>query len=50
MSVESRFIFVLEDNVWAVKGSYTQAMEENDPIEWEQSSSGKLSLSILAVS
>jgi hypothetical protein len=50
MFLESRFIYVLEDKVWAIKGDYEQAMEENDPVQWEKTPSGNLSLSILAVS
>ena len=35
--------------MWAIKGRYSQAMKDNDPVVWAQSSDGKLSLSLLVV-
>ena len=27
-------VFVYEDNLWAVKGCYDAAVEDNDDVEW----------------
>ena len=43
-------IYVLEDDVWAVKGRFTQAILDDDLIQWVASSKSKFSLFLLAVS
>ena len=36
--------------MWSIKGRYSNAIAENDPVSWDASIDGKLSVSILAVS
>jgi hypothetical protein len=43
-------IYVFEEDTWAVKGRFLQAILDDDPISWAASSNGKFSLSLLAVS
>ena len=43
-------IYVSEDKMWAAKGRYSQAILDEDPIEWDASPDGKYTLSVLAVS
>ncbi|TFK31694.1 hypothetical protein BDQ12DRAFT_671670 [Crucibulum laeve] len=43
------YIFINEDNIWSVKGQYAKAIIENETIGWIASSSGQLTLPILAV-
>jgi hypothetical protein len=43
-------IYVFEEDTWAVKGRFSQAILDDDPISWAASSNGKFSLSLLAVS
>ena len=41
-------VYVQEDGVWAIKGRYAIALEENEPIKWEKVN-GELILPILMV-
>src|SRR3954451_6268309 len=50
MSEFNSHIFVQEDGLWAIRGRWTTAITDNDPIDWETSSNGKLCLSLLCVS
>ena len=43
-------MYVLEEDTWSVKGRFSQAILDDDPINWDASSKGKFSLSLLAVS
>ena len=43
-------IYVSEDKMWAAKGRYSQAILDEDPIEWDASPDGKYTLSVLVVS
>ena len=36
--------------MWAVKGHFSKALDEDDPLEWKAASDGSLTLSLLAVS
>ena len=49
LELDSR-IYVLEEDTWAVKGRFLQAIQDDDPIYWVASAKGKFSLSLLAVS
>ena len=48
-SESNPYIFVQEDDLWTIKGHYSQAVLNTDPVSWEASAEGTLSLSILAV-
>ena len=41
-------IFVSEDDMWAAKGRFSEAIQDDDPILWDASADGKFSLSLLA--
>ena len=43
-------IYVREDDMWAVKGRFSQAPKDDDPVHWMASSDNKFTLSLLAVS
>ena len=43
-------IYVSEDKMWAAKGRYSQAILDEDSIEWDASPDGKYTLSVLVVS
>jgi hypothetical protein len=43
-------IYISEDNMWAAKGRFSQAILDDDPIAWDASPDGKYTLSVLAVS
>ena len=43
-------IYVCEDDMWAVKGCFSQALKDDDPVQWMASSDNKFTLSLLAVS
>lgn len=49
LGLDSR-MYVLEEDTWSVKGRFSQAILDDDPIYWDASSKGKFSLSLLAVS
>ena len=42
-------IYVFEDDVWEVKGRFSQAVKDNAPLQWEMNDDGKLVLYLLAV-
>ena len=42
-------IYVREDNFWMVKGRYTQALLDKEPLQWDSTPDGKMSLALLAV-
>jgi hypothetical protein len=42
-------IYVFEDEIWEVKGRFSQAMKDKAPLEWEMNDDGKLVLNLLAV-
>jgi hypothetical protein len=42
-------IYVFEDDMWEVKGRFSQAVKDNAPLEWEMNDDGKLFLYLLAV-
>jgi hypothetical protein len=42
-------IYVFEDEVWEVKGRFSQAVKDKTPLEWEMNDDGKLVLNLLAV-
>jgi len=44
----NRRLYVWDDDVWAVKGRYETALNEDDPVAWEEQH-GKLVLRIAAV-
>jgi len=42
-------IYVFQDGAWDIKGQYTQALQDEDPVEWYLSpDDGRFSLSLLA--
>ena len=43
-------IYVREDDMWAVKGHFSQALKDDDPVQLMASSDNKITLSLLAVS
>jgi hypothetical protein len=43
-------IYVHEDDMWEVKGRFSQAMKDNAPLQWEETDDGKFFLNLLAVS
>ena len=42
-------IYVFEDELWEVKGRFSQAMKDRTPLEWEMKDDGNLVLNLLAV-
>ena len=42
-------IYVFEDEMWEVKGQFSQAIKDNVPVQWEMNDEGKLVLYLLAV-
>jgi len=42
-------IYVFEDEMWEVKGRFSQAVKDNAPLQWEIKDDGKLALYLLAV-
>src|ERR1700683_3423813 len=42
-------IYVFEDEIWEVKGRFSQAVKDNAPLQWEITDDGKLVLYLLAV-
>jgi hypothetical protein len=42
-------IYVFEDEMWEVKGQFSQAVKDNTPLQWEIKNDGKLVLYLLAV-
>jgi hypothetical protein len=42
-------IYVFEDEVWEVKGRFSQAIKDNAPLHWNMNDDGKLLLYLLAV-
>ena len=42
-------IYVFEDEMWEVKGRFSQAVKDNAPLQWEITDDGKLVLYLLAV-
>ena len=42
-------IYVFEDEMWEVKGRFSQAVKDNTPLQWEIKNDGKLVLYLLAV-
>ena len=42
-------IYVFEDEIWEVKGQFSQAVKDNAPLQWEMNDDGKLVLYLLAV-
>jgi hypothetical protein len=42
-------IYVFEDEMWEVKGRFSQAVKDNTPLQWEINDDGKLVLYLLAV-
>jgi hypothetical protein len=43
-------IYVFQNGAWDIKGQFSQAMQDNDPVQWDMLSEGKFSLLLLAVS
>ena len=43
-------IYVYEDNIWEVKGRFSQAVKDDSPVKWEVDTSGNLFLDIFVVS
>ena len=43
------WIYVFEDEMWVVKGRFSQAVKDNTPLQWEINDDGKLVLYLLAV-
>ena len=41
-------IYVFEDEIWEVKGRFSQAVKDNAPLQWEMNDDGKLVLYLLA--
>ena len=37
------------DDVWEVKGQFSQAIKDNAPLQWEMNDEGKFALYLLAV-
>jgi hypothetical protein len=46
----NRHIYVREDNSWAMKGRYDNALKRPEKLPWRKNAEGKLSVSLLAVS
>ena len=44
----NKHVYVQEDGVWAIKGRYSVALDENEPIKWKKVN-GELILPILMV-
>lgn len=42
-------IFVEEEGLWSIKGKYSVAIKDNDPVHWVMGNDGKLRLTVLAV-
>jgi hypothetical protein len=42
-------IYVFEDEMWEVKGRFSQAVKDNAPLQWEMNDEGKMVLYLLAV-
>src|ERR1700683_3967047 len=42
-------VCVFEDDMWEVKGRFSEALKDNAPLEWEVKDDGKLVLYLLAV-
>jgi hypothetical protein len=42
-------IYVFEDDMWEVKGQFSQAVKNKTPLQWEMNDDGKLVLSLLSV-
>jgi hypothetical protein len=42
-------IYVFEDELWEVKGRFSQAVKDKTPLEWVMNDDGKLVLNLLAV-
>ena len=42
-------IYVFQDEMWEVKGRFSQAVKDKTPLQWEMSDDGKLVLPLLAV-
>jgi len=42
-------IYVFQDEMWEVKGQFSQAVKDKTPLQWEMSDDGKLVLPLLAV-
>jgi hypothetical protein len=40
---------VFEDDMWEVKGQFSQAVKNKTPLQWEMNDDGKLVLNLLAV-
>ena len=40
----------MQDDTWDVKGRFDTAIHDHTPVEWEMTSDGKYTLSLLAVS
>lgn len=40
---------MFEDEMWEVKGRFSQAIKDNVPVQWEMNDEGKLVLYLLAV-
>ena len=49
-SEHNSHIYVHKDDMWAVKGRFSQALKDDDPVQWMASSDNKFTLSLLAVS
>ena len=42
-------ISVEEEGLWSIKGKYSVAVKDNDPVQWVMGNDGKLRLTLLAV-
>lgn len=42
-------IYVYQDDMWDLKGQFSQAIGDDSPLSWDMSSDGKFMLSLLAV-
>ena len=43
-------IYISEDNMWATRGWFSEAILDDGPIAWDASPDGKYTLLVLAVS
>lgn len=41
-------IYVMEDNMWSLRGKFDEALTDPDPVEWDAAADGSLTLSIMS--
>ncbi|KAF8987412.1 hypothetical protein BDQ17DRAFT_1435649 [Cyathus striatus] len=49
-AIQSCFIYIQDDDMWALKGKYHKALEKNETIPWIKDEKGKYSISLSAES